>query len=1221
MTHSNRLEDQLQKRILILDGAMGTMIQRHSLEEADYRGDRFKDHDRDMKGANDLLCLTQPDLIRDIHREYLAAGADIIETNTFSATDYGLADYGLEGLTHELNRVAAELAREAADEFTAKDPSRPRFVAGAIGPTNRTASISPDVNNPAYRATTFDDLRVAYAEQVRGLMDGGVDLLLAETVFDTLNLKAALVAIQDVFRERGVELPVMISVTITDASGRTLSGQTLEGFWRSVEHANAVSVGINCALGPEHMRPYTEELSRIADRYTSLYPNAGLPNAFGGYDETPEEMASVLKEYAAAGWLNLIGGCCGTTPEHIKAIADAVAELEPRVPPKIEERVTRYAGLEPLEVKPEVSFTIVGERTNVTGSRRFARLVREGAYETALEVARQQVEGGANIIDVNMDEGLLDSVEAMTTFLNMIASEPDIAKLPIMIDSSDFKVIEAGLKCVQGKAVVNSISLKDGEETFLERAQICRDYGAAVVVMAFDEEGQAVDEARKVEILTRAHNFLIEKVGYRSEDIIFDPNVLTVATGLEEHNDYAKDFINAIRALKERFPLAKTSGGVSNLSFSFRGNEYVRQAMNSVFLYHAIKAGLDMAIVNAGHLMVYDDVPAELLELIEDVIFNRREDATERLIEWAQSNSGEVKKEQKSLEWREKPVNDRLSHALIHGIVDYIDDDTEEARQQATRPLDVIEGPLMAGMNVVGDLFGEGKMFLPQVVKSARVMKKAVAYLLPYMEEEKKLTGAKAAGKILLATVKGDVHDIGKNIVGVVLACNGYEIIDLGVMVPTDKIVSTAIDDGVDIVGLSGLITPSLDEMVHVAKEMQRRELELPLLIGGATTSNKHTAVKIAPAYEAATVHVRDASRAVGVVGDLLSDKQHDRFVEKVRKEQQSLREAFAAGRKTELMRYEDALQARFAPPFEQRTVPERLGPKVVDEIDLKEVAELIDWTPFFHAWELKGIYPQILDKPKVGEQARELFAHAKSMLARIVEEDLLTCKAVYGFYPAAAEGDSIVLFGDEARSREIARLEALRQQRLHKPGDYTLSLADFVAPLELGIQDHIGLFAVTSGHGCDALVAEYERDHDDYNAIMVKVLADRLAEAMAEWMHARVRREWGDDTRLSVQQLIDEEYRGIRPAPGYPACPDHRWKAQIWELMQVESAIGLSLTESLAMYPTAAVSGVYFNHPDARYFSVGRLGRDQVENYAARRRESVEENEKWLAPSLAYDV
>ncbi|MEO1481368.1 MAG: methionine synthase [Myxococcota bacterium] len=1212
------LQEQLARRILVIDGAMGTMIQRHGFEESDYRGERFADHSRDMKGANDLLCLTQPDIIRDIHTAYLEAGADIIETNTFSAQRFGLADYGLPELTSELNVAAARLAREAVDRFA--DTERPRFVAGALGPMNVTASISPDVNNPAYRAVTFDELREAYGEQVKGLIAGGVDILLAETVFDTLNLKACLVAIQDVFRSEGVELPVMLSVTITDASGRTLSGQTLEGFWRSVEHSPAVSVGINCALGPEHMRPYIEELSKIADRYTSLYPNAGLPNAFGGYDETPEEMAHVLGDFAKEGWLNVVGGCCGTTPDHIRAIGEAVSVHAPRPLPSFEKKITRYAGLEPLKVEPEISFTIVGERTNVTGSRRFARLVREGDYETALDVARSQVEGGANIIDVNMDEGLLDSVEAMTTFLNLIASEPDIARLPIMIDSSDFAVIEAGLKCVQGKAVVNSISLKDGEEKFLERAQICRDYGAAVVVMAFDEKGQAAERDHKVEILTRAHNLLVEKIGFPSEDIIFDPNVLTVATGLEEHNDYAKDFIEAVAELKRRFPLAKTSGGVSNLSFSFRGNEYVRQAMNSVFLFHSIKAGLDMAIVNAGHLMVYDDVPKDLLELIEDVIFNRSPESTEKLIDFAQNVSGEVAKQSKSLEWREKPVNERLAHALIHGIVDYIDDDTEEARQQASRPLEVIEGPLMDGMNIVGDLFGEGKMFLPQVVKSARVMKKAVAYLLPYMEEEKERTGARSAGKILLATVKGDVHDIGKNIVGVVLACNGYEIIDLGVMVPADKILDEAQAQGVDIVGLSGLITPSLEEMVQVAKEMKRRGMDVPLLIGGATTSNKHTAVKIAPVYDHPTVHVRDASRAVGVASDLLSDTQRDPFVDKVQREQQSLREAFSAGRATELLSYEKSLEARYAPPFADRPVPEQLGPKVLENIDLQEVAEYIDWTPFFHAWELKGIYPQILDKPKVGPQARELFEHGKAMLADVVEKGLLSARAIYGFYPAAAEGDSIILFEDEGKSRELVRFEALRQQKLHKPGDYTLSLADFVAPRQLDVVDHVGMFAVSTGHGVDELVERFEADHDDYNSIMAKVIADRLAEALAEWLHARARREWGEDEDQSVQRLIEERYRGIRPAPGYPACPDHRWKSQIWDVMNVESAIQLRLTESLAMYPTAAVSGLYFGHPNARYFSVGRLTREQVADYAARRGESLAENEKWLAPSLSYE-
>ncbi len=1212
------LERILSERHLVLDGAMGTMIQTYALAEKDFRGEAYANHPRELRGCNDLLAVTKPEVIKAIHRAFLLAGADMIETNTFNSTSVAMADYGLENDCYAINLAAAKLAREAADEVTRETGVR-RFVAGAIGPTNRTASMSPDVNNPAFRAVSFDELERAYYEQAGALMDGGVDVLLPETIFDTLNSKAALAAIERLFTERQTRIPVLVSVTITDASGRTLSGQTLEAFFTSIARYEPFSIGLNCALGPKAMRPYVEELSRLTPSYTSCYPNAGLPNAFGEYDEGPKDIARELGAFAKEGWLNIVGGCCGTTPEHIAEIAKSVGELPPRKRPGAGDALTRYSGLEPLVLRPDSNFTIIGERTNVTGSRRFARLVLAGDYEAALDVARQQATGGANILDVNMDEGLLDAVQAMTTFLNLVASEPEIARLPIMIDSSDFKVLEAGLKCVQGKCIVNSISLKDGEATFVERARTIARYGASMVVMAFDEEGQAADFDRRIAILSRAYAILTEKVGVAPQDIIFDPNVLTIATGMEEHARYGIDFIEATRELKKRFPLAKVSGGISNLSFAFRGNEHVRQAMNAVFLYHAIKAGLDMGIVNAGHLMVYDDVPEALRKLIEEVVFATRPEATEELIAYAQSHTGETAKTEADLSWRNASVEDRLKHALIAGIVDFIDADTAEALAKYERGLKVIEGPLMAGMNVVGDLFGAGKMFLPQVVKSARVMKKSVAYLQPFMEAEKAASGATSQGKIVLATVKGDVHDIGKNIVGVVLGCNGYEVVDLGVMVPAEKILDTVVQTKADVLGLSGLITPSLDEMVHVAREMQRRGMTVPLLIGGATTSNKHTSVKIAPQYEGLTVHVRDASRAVGVVGNVKNNLAA--FTPTVREEQRSLRDAHRASHGGDIVAYDAAVARREQVTFDATTVvvPSFLGVRVLADVPLVDIVPYIDWTPFFHAWELKGIYPQILNKADVGPAARELFANAEKLLARIVADRLFTARAVYGFFPAARDGDDIVIYTDASRAEERMRWHTLRQQRLRTAEERSLALADFVAPVG-GVSDYVGAFAVTAGHGVDDLVRQFEKDHDDYNAIMTKALADRLAEALAEKLHEHARRDCGITESLSKQELIDERYRGIRPAPGYPACPDHTEKKLLWELMDVEKAIDLKLTESMAMWPSAAVSGMYFNHPDARYFGVGRIGADQVTSYAQRKGLTKAEAERWLSPVLAYE-
>ncbi len=1194
-----RLRALLDGRILVLDGAWGTMLQRLGLEDADYRGERFREHPRDVKGDPDLLNLTRPDVVLDVHRQYLAAGADLTTTNTFTATSIGQADYGLENAVYDMNVEGARLARQAADEA---DGGR-RFVAGSIGPLNQTLSLSPKVDDPAYRRVTFDQVRDSYAEQVRGLVDGGVDLLLIETVFDTLNAKAAIVAAQDVLDEKGVEIPLWISVTIVDRSGRTLSGQTIEAFWASVEHAEPLIVGVNCSLGAREMRPYVAELARIAPTYVSCHPNAGLPNAFGGYDEEPHDTSEFLREFAEAGLLNVVGGCCGTTPDHVRAIADTAKCLAPRRVPE-GQHVTRFSGLEPFEIFPDANFTMIGERTNVTGSALFRRLIEADDFQGALDVALDQVRGGANLLDVNMDADLLESEQAMTTFLNLIATEPEIARLPIVVDSSRWSAIEAGLKCVQGKGVVNSLSLKEGEEDFLAKARTVRRYGAGAVVMAFDEQGQADTADRKVEICGRAYDLLVNEIGFLPEDIVFDPNILAIATGMEEHADFAKFFIEAIPRIKERCPGSKISGGVSNLSFAFRGNEQVRQAIHAVFLYHAIRAGLDMGIVNAGQLMVYEDIPPDLLEHVEDIVFNRRPDATERMVAFAATVHGEGVKREEDLSWREQPVEKRLAHALVHGIVDWIEDDTEEARQKAERPLDVIEGPLMDGMSIVGDLFGSGRMFLPQVVKSARAMKRAVAYLEPYMEAEKEAQGGngRGKGKLVLATVKGDVHDIGKNIVGVVLGCNSYEVIDLGVMVPADRILDTAEEEGCDVVGLSGLITPSLDEMVNVATEMERRGLSLPLLIGGATTSRQHTAVKIAPAYSQPTLHVLDASRVVGVVSDLLHDERRSTLDRENRERQAELRTQHEARDRKPLVALEAARENREQVSFDELTAPEFMGTRVV-EPDLATLVDFIDWQFFFHAWELKGRFPAILERPA----ARELFDDARALLDEIVRDGLLTARGVYGFWPAHADGDDIVV-GD-------TRFCFLRQQAAHGDSRPNRCLADWVAPSG----DHVGAFAVTAGLGADELAARFEAELDDYRAIMVKALADRLAEAFAEFLHEQARRAWYEaGPRLPNEQLIAEKFRGIRPAFGYPACPDHTEKGKLFALLGAEE-IGIELTETYAMLPAAAVSGLYLGHAAARYFSVGRIARDQVADYAGRKDMSVEEAERWLGPNLGY--
>ena len=1239
-----QLDALLQKRILVLDGAMGTMIQRAGLTEADFKGDRFRNHPRDLKGDYDVLSLTRPDVISEVHHKYLKAGADIIESNTFNSQVISQGDYGLESTVYDLNVEGARLAKAACVAWTARTPDRPRFAAGSIGPTNRTLSISPHVNNPAFRAVKFDAMREACKTQVRGLIDGGADLILLETIFDTLNAKAAIVAIEEVFDERGVRLPLMLSVTITDRSGRTLSGQTIDAFWVTMAHARPLSVGINCALGARDMRPYLAELARIADCYISCYPNAGLPNAFGEYDEQPVETGGYLQAFATSGFVNIVGGCCGTTPEHIAAIAEAVARVPPRRVPRkgpSEIHFTQLAGLETLTIRPESNFQMIGERTNVTGSVRFARLIRAGNYTEAAAVAVEQVRGGANLIDVNMDEGMLDSEQAMTDFLNYIATEPEIARVPIVVDSSKWSVILAGLKCVQGKPVVNSISLKEGEDEFLKKADVIRRYGAGVVVMAFDEKGQADTVERKVAICQRAYRLLVER-GIDPSDIIFDPNVLAIATGLEEHNPYAIHFIEATRIIKATCPGVKVSGGISNLSFSFRGNDVVREAIHSAFLYDAIKAGLDMGIVNAGQLIVYEDIPKDLLEHVEDIIFNRRPDATERLVELAATVKGGGTKRELDLTWRERNVEARLSHALVHGMLDFIDLDVEEARQKYPRPLDIIEGPLMDGMKVVGELFGAGKMFLPQVVKSARAMKRAVAYLEPFMEKERlerlegregpEGNGRSAKGRIVLATVKGDVHDIGKNIVGVVLGCNSYEVIDLGVMVTCDQILKTAIERKADFIGLSGLITPSLDEMVFVAKEMERRHIGLPLLIGGATTSRQHTAVRIAPEYGQSTVHVLDASRVVDVVSSLLSDERRAAFADENRAQQDRLREQYATRRERPLLAYDAALRNRATFDWKHETLPEPafIGRQTLIDVPLADLVPFIDWTFFFAAWELKGRFPAILQHPQYGEAARDLYDNARALLDRIISERLIQANAVYGFWPAASEDDDIVVYRDRERSGELVRFNMLRQQEVIADGKPNLSLADFIAPLPatgLGANpdgglspcDYIGAFAVTAGLGADELARQFERAQDDYDAILVKALADRLAEAFAAYLHAKARAEWGIAEPATSEDLIAEAHRGIRPGFGYPACPDHSEKFKLFELLRAEEA-GIRLTESAAMTPPASVSGLYLAHPQARYFTVGRVGSDQVAVYAKRKGQSIEEVERWLGSILAYE-
>jgi 5-methyltetrahydrofolate--homocysteine methyltransferase len=1228
------LDRALAGRILMLDGAMGTMVQQYKLDEATVRGTRFRDHAHLVKNNIDLLVLTRPDLIASIHNAYLEAGADIIETNTFGSTSIAQSDFGLEAIVYELNVEAARLARAAADAWTTKTPARPRLVAGAIGPTNRTLSISPDVNNPAFRATTFKQVRQAYREQVRGLMDGGVDLLLLETVFDTLNAKAAIAGIHDEFEARGTDVPLMISATIADRSGRTLSGQTLDAFYVSIQHARPFSVGLNCAFGARQMRPYMAELSRLAGEYVSCHPNAGLPNAFGEYDELPEQTAALLRDFADSGYVDILGGCCGTTPAHIRAIREAIEGVAPRRARPLEpgdpradtEHLTRVAGLETLTVRPDSTLIVVGERTNVTGSKRFATMIANQQYLDAAAIALEQVRGGANILDINMDEGMLDSEAAMTTFLNVVAGEPEIARLPFMIDSSKWSVLEAGLQCVQGKAIVNSISLKEGEEDFLHKARTVRRYGGALVVMAFDERGQADTAGRKIEICERAYRLLTDRLGFDPADIVFDLNILAIATGLEEHNYYALDFLDAARVLKVTCPGVKICGGISNLSFAFRGNSAVREAMHSAFLFHATRAGLDMAIINAAQLTVYETIPAGLLEHVEDVIFNRRPDATDRLVKFAATVAGKTSPQGADLAWRELGVEKRLGHALVHGIVEFIEQDVEEARHALRRPLDVIEGPLMNGMRVVGDLFGSGQMFLPQVVKSARVMKKAVACLLPYFEEESRAQGGRRRSKVLLATVKGDVHDIGKNIVGVVLGCNNYDVVDLGVMVPADKILQAAVDEGADLVGLSGLITPSLDEMVFVAREMERRSMNLPLLIGGATTSRQHTAVKIAPEYEShPVVHVVDASKAVDVVSRLLDPAQRTVLDAANRTEQDRLRTQHAALKRRPLVPWADTRGKRLKLDWTPSAiaVPAFTGVKTLD-VDLAEIVPYIDWTFFFAAWELKGRFPAILEHAQYGHAARELYGHARALLDQIVTDQSIRARAVYGFWPANADGDDIVVFDPGVRSpgsREVTRFPMLRQQEQMADGVPHLSLADFVAPIDSGYIDWIGAFAVTAGLGADALARTFEQQHDDYHAIMVKALADRCAEAGAEWLHARARREWGygENEQLSQPDLQAERYRGIRPAFGYPACPDHSEKRRLFDLLGAEST-GLALTENFAMTPAASVSGLYFANAASRYFTVGRLGRDQVEDYARRKSASRAEVERWLLPNLGYE-
>ena len=1247
------IKDVLRDKILILDGAMGSLIQQYNLTDADYRGERFKNFPHEVKGNNDLLSITRPDVIKEIHAKYFAAGADIAETNTFSGTSIAMADYHMEDLVYELNYESAKIAREVADEFTAKDPSKPRYVAGSIGPTNRTLSLSPDVNDPGYRAVTFDELVEAYTEQIHGLVEGGADLLLVETIFDTLNAKAALFAIDQYFKQHPSKpyLPVMVSGTITDASGRTLSGQTTEAFLTSVSHMPLLSVGLNCALGADLMRPYVKTLNDKSPFLVSAHPNAGLPNEMGEYDQSPAEMALIIDDFLANGFLNIIGGCCGTTPAHIQAIAEVAAKHKPHVIP--EENVNqKLSGLEPLEITELTNFVNVGERCNVTGSKKFARLIREEKFEEAIAVAREQVDGGAQILDINMDEGMIDGVKMMPQFLNLLMAEPDIARLPIMIDSSKWEVIEAGLKCVQGKSVVNSISLKEGEEKFIESANKVKMYGASVVVMAFDETGQADSYERRIEICKRAYDILVDQVGFPAQDIIFDPNILTVATGIEEHNNYAVDFIKATKWIKENLPHAKVSGGVSNISFSFRGNELVREAMHTVFLYHAIKAGMDMGIVNASQLGVYDDIDKTLRDLCEDVLLNRNPESTEKLVAYAETVKSAGKEQVVDDAWRKEPVNKRLEHALIKGLTEFIDEDVEEARQLVERPIQVIEGPLMDGMNVVGDLFGEGKMFLPQVVKSARVMKKAVAYLLPFIEAEKKGGESSSAGKILMATVKGDVHDIGKNIVGVVLACNNYEVIDIGVMVPCDKILAAAKEHNVDIIGLSGLITPSLDEMVYVAKEMERLGFKVPLLIGGATTSRIHTAVKIDPHYSGPVIHVLDASRSVPVAGRLLqSELTSQEIFTEIKAEYAELRTAHAARQQEKNYLSIDQARAKSSgidwTGFKAKK-PSFLGVKYFEDYSLEEIAKYIDWTPFFSTWQLSGKYPRIFDNEVVGKEAKKLFDDAQALLKEIIANKSLQAKAALGFFPANSLGDDIILHDYVEKALEVACekhgshqqvsyeihtkdessdksqwLHHLRQQGQKASTLPNRCLSDFVAPLNSGETDYIGAFAVTTGLGIEALLDKYEKEHDDYNSIMVKALADRLAEAFAELLHERVRREfWGyaSEETLSNEDLIAEKYQGIRPAPGYPACPDHTEKKRLFELLDAEKQIGIQLTESYAMYPASAVSGFYFSHPESTYFGLGKIAKDQVTDYAKRKGMSLDDVERWLSPVLNYD-
>lgn len=1232
MLYMNQLKQNLSEliryKVLLLDGAMGTMIQQYRLEEAEYRGSQFASHSHNLKGNNDLLCLTRPDIILAIHRQYLEAGADIIETNTFNATSISQADYGTQAWVREINLAAARIARQAADEFTAFDPSKPRFVAGAMGPTNKTASMSPDVNDPGYRAVAFDDLAEAYYEQAAALIEGGADALLVETIFDTLNAKAALFAIQRLQDELGRKLQVMVSGTITDASGRTLSGQTVTAFLHSLAHVDLISIGLNCALGAKEMRPYLEELAHHAPFAVSAYPNAGLPNQFGAYDESPEVMGAHIHDFLEHRFVNVIGGCCGTTPAHIRRFAELARNAKPRMLPdkKRWEGETVVTGLEPLRISRESNFINVGERTNVSGSRLFARLIREKKYEEALSIARHQVEGGAQMIDVNMDDALLDAKEEMVRFLNILMSDPEVARLPVMIDSSRFEVIEAGLKCLQGKAVVNSISLKEGEEVFKKQARTIMSYGAAVIVMAFDEQGQADTFERKIEICSRAYRILTEELGFPAHDIIFDPNILAIGTGIEEHNNYAVDYIMATAWIKQNLPHARVSGGVSNLSFAFRGNDTVREAIHSVFLYHAIKAGMDMGIVNPGQLQIYDEIDPELLTLAEDLVLNRRSDATERMLTYAEKVKSKTATHAREDEaWRKTSVQERLKHALIKGIADYIEQDVLEARPLYERALDVIEGPLMDGMGVVGDLFGSGKMFLPQVVKSARVMKKAVATLLPYIEAEK-LQGSSSAGKVLLATVKGDVHDIGKNIVGVVLACNNFEVIDLGVMVPVEKILQTAKEQQVDIIGLSGLITPSLEEMVHVASEMERLGLQWPLLIGGATTSEVHTAVKIAPAYSKPVIHVRDASRVTGVISELLAaPEKREAFLKNMQERYENLRQKYLSSKADEtFISLEAARENRFRGIFDSTTIykPVRPGITVFDDMPLEKLEPYIDWTFFFHSWRISGKYPQIFDDPVKGKEARKLYDDARQLLKHIIENRLLTAKGVAGIFPANAEGDDVLVFDPADSERQLCRFSFLRNQQQKPEGIPNLCLADFVAPAGSGITDYIGGFVVTAGHGAEALVKKFEQENDDYNALMTKVLADRLAEAFAEWLHEHVRTvlwAYTPEEKLGIQALLGEEYQGIRPAPGYPACPEHSEKEILFQLLNAQSLTGVSLTENYAMQPPAAVSGFYFAHADSQYFNVGKIGRDQLEEYAQRKNLSLSEAERLLNANLNY--